>query len=216
MHSINNLFKINDLVKEVKFESLSLAELKVHYTRIKSIEQKTKLLNSLPDKGEKYKKKLKYLEDLIRLRCTDVEKEYQPAPETSIKNESDLAELLEKFHMIQMDKSDKVTLNKEDREENMLKSAGPAHLPVRIETTSNYFARTDKIHTKEINKSKDYKEIKEKILRNMKTQSKYPTAKYIPINECCQLIKEHEKRVHVYYLKRAFYYIKIQILVFLS
>ena len=216
MHSINNLFKINDLVKEVKFESLSLAELKVHYTRIKSIEQKTKLLNSLPDKGEKYKKKLKYLEDLIRLRCTDVEKEYQPTPETSIKNESDLAELLEKFHMIQMDKSDKVTLNREDREENMLKSAGPAHLPVRIETTSNYFARTDKIHTKEINKSKDYKEIKEKILQNMKTQSKYPTAKYIPINECCQLIKEHEKRVHVYYLKRAFYYIKIQILVFLS
>ena len=59
---IANLFKLNTLVQNVDFETTSLSTLKEHYTRIKSLQNNHKLLNSLPDKGEKYKIRLKHIE----------------------------------------------------------------------------------------------------------------------------------------------------------
>ncbi len=59
---VANLFKLNNLVQEVDFQTLSLAKLKEHYIRVKSLQSNTKLLNSLPDKGEKYLSRLNKIE----------------------------------------------------------------------------------------------------------------------------------------------------------
>ena len=61
MH-ISNLFKLNNLIKRVDFEKISLPELKEHYVRIKSFKNDQKILCKLPDKGEKYLKRLKNIE----------------------------------------------------------------------------------------------------------------------------------------------------------
>lgn len=61
MH-ISNLFKLNNLIKNVDFEKISLPELKEHYVRIKSFKNDQKMLSKLPDKGEKYLKRLRNVE----------------------------------------------------------------------------------------------------------------------------------------------------------
>lgn len=59
---VANLFKLNNLVENVDFQTISLPKLKEHYVRVKSLQNNNKLLSSLPDKGEKYLLRLKTIE----------------------------------------------------------------------------------------------------------------------------------------------------------
>ena len=63
MHSIENLFKLNDLnVKKIQFQKVNLSELKLNYTKFKSLEKNQKLVDSLPDKGEKLRNQINQIE----------------------------------------------------------------------------------------------------------------------------------------------------------
>merc|ERR1719468_46059 len=95
MH-ISNLFKLNNLIKSVDFEKISLSELKEHYVRIKSFKNDQKILSKLPDKGDKYLKRLQNIEEVIVKRCAELENKEK----TEVKQETDLTDLLDKFQNI--------------------------------------------------------------------------------------------------------------------
>lgn len=63
MHSLPNLLKFNDFknVKKLDFDHMSLGELKNNLKKFESLSHDAKLLNSLPDKGEKIKQQLRVL-----------------------------------------------------------------------------------------------------------------------------------------------------------
>lgn len=210
-HHVSNLFKLNNLVKETNLEKVSLPELKEHYVRVKNFQKNHKLLESLPDKGEKCLKRLKNVEEIIARRCADLEnnndsvKKDQQLPAKT----EDLGDLLDKFQSILIEKKNVTVEKMEVKTEEVtftIKDEKSGEEPklvdkemVKEEKTEekkpvNYFARTESKKDNTIDQLK-YKEVKEKILKKM--ISKSTKAKSIPIHECFLLLKEHEKRVQV-------------------
>lgn len=230
MH-ISNLFKLNNLIKRVDFEKISLPELKEHYVRIKSFKNDQKILCKLPDKGEKYLKRLKNIEEVIVKRCAELENKEK----TEVKQETDLTDLLDKFQNILIEKKkdtsqeDATLDSKEDVKSNtlinsikdeQLRSEITADIDskenkmkiqeslinkektkIKTENEQNYFAKAS--NDDKLAEKLKYKQIKEKILMKKATSIKYPQAKTIPLDECFLLLKEHEKRVQEYQLQQT-------------
>merc|ERR1719468_396045 len=217
MH-ISNLFKLNNLIKSVDFEKISLSELKEHYVRIKSFKNDQKILSKLPDKGDKYLKRLQNIEEVIVKRCAELENKEK----TEVKQETDLTDLLDKFQNILIEKKketsqeDATLDSKEDVKSNtlinsikdeQLRSEITADIEkkektkIKTENEQNYFAKAS--NDDKLAEKLKYKQIKEKILMKKATSTKYPQAKTIPLDECFLLLKEHEKRVQEYQLQQT-------------
>ena len=63
MYSLDNLFKLNDLKdKHENFDELTPEQLKSYLNKYRSLVGNAKIINSLPDKGEKLKKQLTHIE----------------------------------------------------------------------------------------------------------------------------------------------------------
>jgi len=229
MH-VANLFKLNTLVQSVDFETISLPTLKEHYTRVKSLQNNHKLLNSLHDKGEKYKIRLQNIEEIIRKRCNELEKEpkineveleLNKDKNTNTVDNNNLRELLDKFQQVKLEKNkdfkeetqssnengvstikDEKTDNDFNFEENSKKIESIAVKKDIKSEPVNYFSRTATT-TDKVNDQIRIKQIKKKILNNMASQTKYPKAKSIPLNEAFLLLKEHEKRVQEFQIQQA-------------
>lgn len=234
-HHVANLFKLNTFVQNVDFQKISLPELRTHYTRIKSLQSNKKLLDLLPDKGEKYLTRLQNIEDVIRKRCSKLEQEQIDVEINKSKVPDDnLNDLLNKFEKILIERkhneysedskvkkieSENLESNKnvgkicDDMEKTILVKNemdvnGPTEKnPIVTNSTIktehiNYFARKATVGDK-INEKERLKQVKQRILENMKKSNKYPTAKSIPLNECFILMKEHEKRVQEFQIQQA-------------
>lgn len=63
MHSLPNLLKFNEFknVKKFEFDKMSLEQLEKQHVKFDSHSRDAKLLNSLPDKGDKIKEQLRIL-----------------------------------------------------------------------------------------------------------------------------------------------------------
>ena len=221
-HHVSNLFKLNNLVKETNLEKVSLPELKEHYVRVKNFQKNRKLLESLPDKGDKYLNRLQKIEEIITRRCAELELKTDVKIDQQTKTE-DLGDLLDKFQSILIEKRKvdetlsaeesqskeevtevNVTIKDERSVEEMKqiesKSQDKTIKTVKKETEEvkniaiNYFARTESKKDTDIDQLK-FKEVKERILKNMALKS--TKAKSIPLQECYILLKEHEKRAQV-------------------
>lgn len=208
-HHVSNLFKLNNLVKETNLEKVSLPELKEHYIRVKNFQKNHKLLESLPDKGEKYLKRLKNVEEIIARRCADLENNNYSVKRDPAKTE-DLGDLLDKFQSILIEKKNAKDEKMEVKTEEVtitIKDEKSGEEPkfedrvlvkeekIEAKEPVNYFSRTESKKDKTTIDQLKYKEVKEKVLKNM--VSKATKAKSIPIHECFLLLKEHEKRVQV-------------------
>ena len=76
MHSIDNLFKLNELKinkKNINFETMSKDELKQNYETFKTLTNNKKLVNSLPDKGLKIFQQFKHIEEAMQTRFVSKE-----------------------------------------------------------------------------------------------------------------------------------------------
>jgi hypothetical protein len=63
MYALHNLLKLNDLKeKHPSYDTLNLEQLQAYSEKYKKLTSDQKLVNSLPDKGEKLKNQLKHIE----------------------------------------------------------------------------------------------------------------------------------------------------------
>ena len=64
MHSLPNLLKYNDFqnVKHLDFEKMSLEELRRHSSKFEKLSIDAKILNSLPDRGDKLKAQVRVIQ----------------------------------------------------------------------------------------------------------------------------------------------------------
>lgn len=222
MAHVANLFKLNNLFQNVDFETLSLPKLKEHYARIKSLKNNNKLLNSLPDKGEKYLKRLQNIEGIILKRCSELEEfEAVNNKENISTNDNDLGELLNKFQGILIEKNKTVEVEIAKNEDNNIKDENllentPCEVKTEVKNekvepiiiksekiqNDNYFARKAPKQEK-IDDELKLRQIKEKILKNMVNKSKFPKAKMISLQESFLIVKEQERRVQEFQIQQA-------------
>ncbi len=72
-----------------------------------------------------------------------------------------------------------------------------AQEPIQVATEKkNYFAR-------KLPEDAKLRSVKEKILKNMDKQARFPQTKAIPLGDCFDLLREHEKRVQEFQIQQA-------------
>lgn len=62
MHSITNLFKLNELTNRKDYDTMGLSDLESNLKKCMSLRNNLKLMSSLKDKGEKLNGQIKLIE----------------------------------------------------------------------------------------------------------------------------------------------------------
>ncbi len=126
--------------------------------------------------------------------------------EPNIKSENELDSILNKIENLQVDK---LTFNQAENKASLNEKSETMKRDQNVESRkskeTNYFAslrNKEKSASKSQKTSKAFdenrlKEIKAKILDNMKKRCKYQGSKEISIEECFNILREHEKKIKV-------------------
>lgn len=192
MHSIDNLFKLNELKinkKNTNFETMSIGDLQQNYRTFQNLTNNKKLVASLPDKGEKMIQQFKHIESVLLKRSES----------------SDLDNIIDKLQVIDIEIK-KETL--EDRPIEKLKKETKPKTSTETKSNTNYFSRPVKAKAADksiVNKQNlNLAEVKEKVKNKLNEQNKlHRQAKTIPFEECVQLLQLREKRVQEYQLEQT-------------
>lgn len=197
MHSIDNLFKLNELnvnKKNTNYESMHIDELKQNEKTFRTMISNKKLIYSLSDKGEKIKQQLKHIEQLIESRAKQQE---------ASNKENHLEDLIDKIQEIKIEKPKNEEKNSKEEEKSATNSS-----TVVKEAKENYFARPvkqNKASKPLVNKENlNIDEVKQKVKTKLQEKGKVThQAKEIPFEECVKLLQEREKRVQKYQLEQT-------------
>lgn len=191
MHSIDNLFKLNELKinkKNINFETMSKDELKQNYETFKTLTNNKKLINSLPDKGQKIFQQFKHIEEVMQTRFV---------------TKQEIENITDKLQ------NTNIELNKEEKQEAL--PAPPSiknkkeDLKLKEKENMNYFAKKLATTSSNLNKQNlNLNEVKEKVKKKLEEQNKASrTAKSIPFEEAVKLLEQREKRVQEYQLEQT-------------
>ena len=197
MHSIDNLFKLNELnvnKKNTNYESMHIDELKQNEKTFRTMISNKKLIYSLSDKGEKIKQQLKHIEQLIESRDKQQE---------ASNKENHLEDLIDKIQEIKIEKPKNEEKNSKEEEKSATNSS-----TVVKEAKENYFARPvkqNKASKPLVNKENlNIDEVKQKVKSKLQEKGKVThQAKEIPFEVCVKLLQEREKRVQKYQLEQT-------------
>jgi hypothetical protein len=198
MHSINNLFKLNEITK-VDYDSMQLDELKRNKNVVKSLLNNKTLVKGLKDQGAKLKLQFEKIERLINSK-EKKENDENKTEDTVVTTKSQVDSILNKFESnLQLDEKSESPNDKMESSPNI----NSKEKTVTINFFEKPIATKAKNENKPINRVYDearFSQVKEKMLTKMKQpENSLKTAKMIPLDECFKLLKEHERKIQVNY-----------------